>query len=396
MNNSPIPQRFQFPSPSFQPYWENGRGKKMLSKLPNLPNEKEISALIPHYFEVDELADKVIQETFIAVGFEQAMKLFQTAFTGNFPIDQFPNSAQLIAEMEAVPEWFDRTLLEFGSLLCQRSGSLGLMVLRNYCLMGGYESAAINKPLVYTGALKKGAAKRLRETTEFWLQVVGPDAYEAKTIHRYCLQTRLMHAYSRYMILKETDWHNDLWGKPLNQWDMVATNLGFSLVYMDGLRAMGFDPTPQEVTGLFHFWKYLGTLLGIPGELLPETEEKAIEQLYAWTMNQPAADKDTVSLAQALMEEPLHSPFPRFKWQKRIVRLIHLGYNAYFLGENSCQNLGLPYSKARFIIRNQKNRQQRKEFQTLRSSIYYLRSVDRNRKTQEKIVKLFFKFKASK
>jgi hypothetical protein len=157
---------------------------------------------------------------------------------------------------------------------------------------------------------------------------------------------------------------------------------------------MGFDPTPQEVTGLFHFWKYLGTLLGIPGEQLPETEEKAIEQLYLWTMNQPAADADTVSLAQALMEEPLHSPFPRFKWQKRLVRYIHLGYNAYFLGETSCANLGLPYSKARFIIRNQKNRQQRKEFQTLRSSIYYLRSVDRNRKTQEKIVKQFFKFKA--
>ncbi|MCC6700848.1 MAG: hypothetical protein IT221_04950, partial [Fluviicola sp.] len=142
MNNISIPQRFQFPSPSFQPFWENGRGKKMLSKLPILPSEKEIAALIPLYFEVDELANKVIQETVVPLGFEAAMKLFSQAFTTNFPIDQYPNSAQLIAEMETTPEWLDRTLLEFGSLLCQRSGSLGLMVLRNYCLMGGYESAA--------------------------------------------------------------------------------------------------------------------------------------------------------------------------------------------------------------------------------------------------------------
>jgi hypothetical protein len=27
--------------------------------------------------------------------------------------------------------------------------------------MGGFESAAINKPLIFTGALKTGAAKRL-------------------------------------------------------------------------------------------------------------------------------------------------------------------------------------------------------------------------------------------
>ena len=388
-----IPSRFQYPSPSFQPYWESGRGKLQLSQLAEVPTLADMEALIPQYFEVDSLADEVIRETFVVLGFQEATKLLDKAFTPDFPSEKYPHTARLITEMELVPEWFDRTLLDFGSMLCQRSGSKGLMVLRNYCLMGGYESAAINKPLVYTGALKKGAAKRLRETTEFWIQVVGPDAYEQKVMHRYALQTRLMHAYSRYMIETQTDWNKELWGKPLNQWDMIATNLGFSLVFLDGLRALGFAPTPQEITGLFHFWRYMGVLLGIPADLLPVTESEAIRSLYLWTMNQPAADADTVSLAQALMEEPIHADYPRFMWQKRLVQSIHLGYNSYFLGENSCKNMGLTYTKTRFLLRNQIKRQMRREMYNLSSSIHYLRSVGRNRKIQERIVQRFFKLK---
>ena len=76
-----------------------------------------------------------------------------------------------------------------------------------------------------------------------------------------------------------------------------------------------------------------------------------------------------------------------------MVRKIHLGYNAYFLGENSCKNLGLPYAPTRFFIRNQVKRQLRREMYTLSSSVQYLRSVNRNRKTQERIVKRFFKLK---
>lgn len=386
------PTRYTVPSPSFQPFWEHGRGQQLLQQLAELPALSEMEAFVPSYFKVDELADAVIQETFVILGFEAANRLFQSAFTNQFPTTAYPKSAQLIAEMEQVPAWFDRTLLDFGSMLCQRSGSKGLMVLRNYSLMGGYESAAINKPLIYTGALKKGAAKRLRETTEFWLQVVGPDAYERKIIHRYCLQTRLMHAYSRHMILAHSDWNSNDWGQPLNEWDMVATNLGFSIVFIDGLRALGFSPTPQESIGLFHFWKYLGHLLGIPVDLLPSNELEAIKSLYLWTMNQPSADDDTKTLAQALMEEPLTADFPKFGWQKRLVRKIHLGYNAYFLGENSCTNLGLPYQPS-WLMGRQRNMQIRREIQTLRSSIYYLRSVNRNRKIQERIVKRFFKLK---
>lgn len=386
--------RFVYPSPSFRPYWENGRGSVLLSHLNKLPGPSDLEKRISSYFHTDELGDAVIAETYAKLPFEQAAMLFKQAFTDSFPSGEYPISSQLLTELCELPTWFDRKLFNHGIQLCQRSGSLGLMVLRNYCLMGGYESAAINKPLIYTGALKKGAAKRLRETTEFWLQVVGPDALDKRLLHQYALQTRLMHAYSRHMILQHTEWSVEKWGEPLNEWDMIATNLGFSMVYLDGLRALGFQPAPEEVLGLFHFWKYMGYLLGIPPEMLPETEEEAIQSLYLWTMNQPSADEDTVALARALMQEPIESPFPKYRWQKWFVKKIHLGYNAYFLGKTSCTNLGLPYSRFRWVIHLQKLQQTYREKRAHRSPEAYQQMVIGNRKIQEKIVALFFEIKA--
>lgn len=388
-------ERIYIPSPSFQTFWEEGRGIVMLKTLNNQPDLNQIESFNALYSQVDDLADNAVEETFIPLGFTAGQNRFFTAFETPFDTNTHPNSALLLEEISTQPSWFNQTSFNAGIELCQRSGTAGLMVLRNYALMGGYESAAINKPLIYTGALKKGAAKRLRETTEFWLQVVGPNAFETKTLHRYALQTRLIHAYSRYMIKKHSDWNSEVWGEPLNTWDMIATNLGFSLVFLDGLRALGFIPSEAEINGLFHFWKYMGYLLGIPTELLPNSETEAIEALYLWTMNQPGADADTVALAQALMHEPIESPFPKYNWQKWLVKQMHLGYSAHFLGKNSCSNLGLPYSRFRWIVQLEEKIRRNKEHKLLRSTEYRLKAIQKNRKKQEEIVDLFYSIKAT-
>lgn len=388
-------ERVQWPSPSFLPFWEKGRGSVLLHKLAVKPDATNLHNLLPLYKQVDVRADLAIKETFVPLGFVEANKLFLEAFDLPFNSTTHPESARLVHDILEIPSWFDYNLYQHGIELCQRSGTAGLMVLRNYALMGGYESAAINKPLIYTGALKKGAAKRLRETTEFWLQVVGPTAFETKTLHRYALQTRLIHAYSRHMIKTHTDWKTELWGEPLNTWDMIATNLGFSLVFLDGLRALGFNPNEKEINGLFHFWKYMGYLLGIPADKLPNNEKEAIEALYGWTMNQPGADKDTQALARALMEEPLESPFPKYSWQKWLVKKMHLGYNAHFLGKTSCTNLGLPYSGFRHVVKFQESIQKIKERKIIRSTLKRQEEIAKNRKKQEEIVALFYAIKST-
>lgn len=154
--------------------------------------------------------------------------------------------------------------------------------------------------------------------------------------------TRMIHSYSRVSILKHTDWETSKWGIPINIWDMLATNLGFSLVFLVGLRRIGIHPSQEEIEGLFHFWKYIGVLLGIPAALLPDSEEDAIQALYFWTMTQREADEDSRALATALREEPIHANYPKNPLYRKMMREVHIFYNYYFLGEYSCQKLDLP------------------------------------------------------
>lgn len=341
-------------------------------------------------FHVDELADRVIREVMMVDGFHQTMAWIDNYLSGKKKSKIPQILIELLDFSVKRPDWVNTEKIEKGARLCRRSGTRGFMVLRNYCLMGGYESAAINKPLIFTGALKKGAAKRTSETTDFWVKVVDENALEnPETGIKECVKIRLMHAYARVSILQGTDWRKDDWGEPLNQWDMMATNLGFSLVFLDGIRSLGISPSQNEVEGLFHFWKYVGYLLGIPSKVLPDTEEEAIRELYAWTITQPPADADTQELAKALMLEPMTTKFPTKLWQKKRFVQVHLAYNYFFLGKNSCEAMGLPVkgwtiypALLKFITKIQ-------EAYYKTSERAFARGVESRRKEQVKIANLY-------
>lgn len=379
-----LPSRYTYPSPSFAPYWKTGRGVNLLHKLPNLPSEKAIQEAASQLWEKDILADKVVEELFTSVNFKDVKSILNQALsTGLNNPETVPASLRkLLAEVHQTPEWLNEELLEKGASFCRRSGALGLIVLRNYCLMGGYESSAINKPLIYTGALKKGASKRMAETVEFWIEVTDKNALQKSNQgFKSAITLRIMHALARVYIQKVPTWETNTWGIPLNQADMVATNLGFSLVFLEGLRAVGFRPSSEEVKGLFHFWKYIGFLIGIPAELLPDTEEQAIEALYKWTMTQPAADDDTKALAHSLMLVPLDTPF-RFYWQRVLLMKINLGFNHFFLGKRACTTMGLPNTPLKYFPYFVKSIKRCQEAFIKRSQRYYAVSEAKERKEQ--------------
>jgi len=339
-----VPLRYQINTTSFDHYWKKGAGRLLLQQLGYTPDIRNADGFRHYLFEWDREGDVVIEQLYNHLGFAKAHEALH-AYMAQQPVA--PESQRIFdrffAGIERTPHWLDHTKLDRGIELSQRSGIPGLLVLRNYCLMGGYESAAINKPLIYTGALKKGAAKRLTETTLFWVGITRTGAFKAQGRGlQHVIGTRLIHSYSRVNILSKTDWDTAQWGMPLNTWDMLATQLGFSLVFLTGLRRMGFRPTAEETEGLFHLWKYIGYLLGIPLKLLPENEAEAIEALYYWTMTQSRGDADSVALAQALIRETVESGFPRWVLLRKLMQQLHLFYNRFFLGDYSCRLLQIP------------------------------------------------------
>ncbi|WP_394345894.1 oxygenase MpaB family protein [Chryseobacterium salivictor] len=226
------------------------------------------------------------------------------------------------------------------------------MILRDFTLMGGYDFAYISKPLIFTGALKKGAVKRLKDTLEFWVNVTRENALKPNSeAYQWIVRTRLMHSYARLKIKEKTEnWDDENWGEPINHWDMIATYTGFSLVFMQGLKKLGILISEEEENGVFHLWKYIGYLLGIPVAFLPDNRQQAVEQFYWWTTLQDKGDEDSVQLAKALLNENLENTIYTHAFQRKILKNLHQSMNWFLLDEKINERLQIPKPAKAFLI----------------------------------------------
>lgn len=321
-------------APHFINFWNKGNGKELTDWSRARLSFSEFEKFAPLYHTTDRLGDHVAKDLFLNQPFRSALHEFDEYVTRNSTRGEIPESVQkLLQQTETLPDWLDWKTLETGSELCRKGNLNSLISLRDYSLMGGYDFAYLNKPLIFTGALKKGAVKRLADTLDFWVTVTRKDALrpQAKGYY-YCLKTRIIHSYSRIMILeKSKNWNSEKWALPINTWDMCATYIGFSLVFLHGLHKLGIEISEEEEQGHFHLWKYIGYLIGIPAEYLPNNKKKATEQFYLWTSIQPASDADTVMLAQSLLDESLESTILKYQFQRKNLRYLHIAMNWYLL-----------------------------------------------------------------
>lgn len=335
-------------------YWEKGNGKQLIEwsgaivNLDNLHHYKRLST------EYDELGDATAKEIFTGRSLSEAYsyidKLSEVKITGE---DDLPhNLKKMLLTMQEIPEWLNEELINAGCALSMRSGINGLISLRDYSLMGGYDYAYLNKPLVFTGALKKGASKRITDTLDFWVHVTRKNALQVNNNgYRYIIRTRMIHSFSRLMIKeKYKDWNTETWGEPINYSDMIATSLGFSLVFLHGLQKLGLTISEKEELGIFHLWKYIGYLLGIPEHYLPDNKKEATEMFYAWTATQASADTDSVMLAQALENESLASNIFKKSYQKNFLKYLHTSYVWFLNDKETCERLHTTKVRMRYLF----------------------------------------------
>lgn len=333
-------------SAHFKAYWENGNGRELLDWSGEKVDISHFEKYAHLYHQVDELADAAVQDTYMQMPYPQASAVIEK-FTKN-PVsedDDAPQSVKnLFLQMQQVPDWFDARLANKGAELCMRSGANSLVILRDFVLMGGYDYAYLTKPLIFTGALKKGAVKRLKDTLDFWIQVTRENALQPfSEAYRLIARTRLMHSYSRLSIKnKIKEWNTELWGEPINSWDMIATYTGFSLIYLQGLRKLKVQFSGEEEAGVYHLWKYVGYLLGIPHEYLPENRQQAVKQLYLWSALQDKSDADSVQLAQALLQENLENTIYPYKVQRRLLLKLHQSMSWFLLDREINERLQIP------------------------------------------------------
>lgn len=338
---SDIPARAQ---PMFAPNQPSKRGLNSRLKqayikyvLPKTQQQQLIEGL----WQGDPLMDDFVTWMF-ATNPRVARQQFDLALNqGIEAVVDCPEPLQRLFAGLQDPSWLKTELLDEAVLAMQRTGTSANLVMRDLALMGGYLMSGFNQALVLTGALTKGADKRILETGQWWFDCTqGMQRFSIgfkSTVH-----VRLIHALVRRHLSQNKEWDSARWGTPICQVDMAATYLGFCVVFLWGLRGLGIMTSSAESKSIMHFWRYTCWLMGVDEQWLVDTEKQGALLLFQTLLTQAAPDWTTLELAKSLSIEPLTRGAPSYQnWRQHWAYSKHLSITRYFLGKRGMQDLGL-------------------------------------------------------
>ena len=282
------------------------------------------------------------------------------------------------------PDWFDPKLAQIGAVAYRRYPLMLIWLLRNVALMSGYSIPALSLPLIQTGALMHDALPRLMRTYAYILAVSEHPQLHLDSEHskpniervlaigsegwQQSIKVRQIHTSVRQNLLKgkgnaakgvipdanqhhnpDGSWNTAYWGIPINQTDMIATHLQFSLLIMRGLRLLGARISTEEAEGILHLWNLASYWMGVDLQRLPKDEAASWEWLYTYLSIQQLDFKMGRPLAKALHDLP-RQLMGEDNRRGRFVEMVNASVTRTLVGDDIGDGLNLPKSKIRFGV----------------------------------------------
>jgi hypothetical protein len=198
------------------------------------------------------------------------MRTSHDVINDELPIDV----AEYLEISGELPSWADPAKLEAAEDFFGRAGFPIVIGLFCYSLPEAYAAEKGAQVLARTGRLDSDARRRILETGQFVIDVMAPGGLAPGGAGIHAAQrVRLMHAAIRHLILfhgHEGDraW-NGAWGHPINQEDLVATELSFAVTATEALPKLWYEVEDDDAEAFLHAWKVVGHLLGVREDLQP-------------------------------------------------------------------------------------------------------------------------------
>lgn len=315
------------------------------------PSMAEWRAMGEALWEGDGPMDELVEWMF-EYGSREAKALFQQAVDRG--IASVPDAPEPLRKffrtVDAEPPWLDRVLLDEAALFTHRAGLAATFVLRDMAQMTGFLFAGFNRTLIMTGDYKTATGRRLAETGKWWMDCTERRGMERLSAgFRTTLRVRFVHAMVRRHLLCKEEWDSSVWGVPISQPDMLATQMAFSVITLAGLRLLGVFATEREATAMMHLWRYAGWLMGVDERWGTNSEQEGRALLYRTLMTQARPDWTSRELGQAFSREPLGRTYPWFReyprLQKLMLRLVyhqHLSVSSVAVTPKQRELLGIP------------------------------------------------------
>lgn len=246
---------------------------------------------------------------------------------------------RLWADMETVPDWVDFGLMRQGGAMAQCHFPHLILGLTYGCMPLTFAHPDAAAIFVRTGRMQANISRRLNESASLFFGVCDSDALApGKAMWEACLQVRLVHALVRMKCLAD-GWDQLGHGMPVSQLATAAGPAFFGAHLLGCMRRLGARISDEEAAGYCLIWRYTTRLLGVPLELLGETQRQQ-DNLDTWFMSQFFAPDDTAKTIMASLLEGLCSLPPT----SRLPRPLQVALFRRMLGDEMAEGFGIPVS----------------------------------------------------
>ena len=316
--------------PSHFRYWE-GRQEPTWQRLERLaarfghrlfPTDEQSRMLCDDHYSGDPVAERFVAEVFFGeIGHRRGRQMLDDALRNG--IDSVPDAPEsmrvLFEEFDTVPDWVDRDLVELGASIWRRWGTM-LFSVAGAITLEVYTEAGVATPLSLAGGYAgDNALRRFLETSKFWIDVSEPGALftPGSAGRTTAMQVRVMHVAVRKRVGEHDEWDMEKYGLPISQTWAMLTQIGGSVAPSLALSLLGYQTTPREMRALQHFNKYMGHLLGVQPQWIPESVRECLQVL---ALSTAARSYDAGEHGKELIESFPRAFMPR-EGQRGLARL---------------------------------------------------------------------------
>lgn len=228
------------------------------------------------------------------------------------------------ADIERVPPWFDPARVTPGCRAFHRNSEMFVGAFVAAVLIEGF-STLISQSFCITGRMVDQGVRRLKQNNRQLLEIFLPGGLDRHGDGwKLSVRIRLMHARIRQLLACSPEWNQAEWGTPLSAAHMSFATAAFSGLLLKRVEMLGVALSVEERESFMLVWRYAGHLMGVPPDLLFDSEDAAMRIYSVGTLCEPEPTLESVILANGLINSaPIVAGVTEPRARRRLARKIY-------------------------------------------------------------------------
>jgi hypothetical protein len=291
----------------------------------------------------DPEADAVVAELSRHEADQSQEWIKQAIEVGPSAIQDAPDCVRrFFAEAEKMPPWFDPDGVLPGCRAFHRNSEMFIGAFVAAVLIEGF-STLISQSFSITGRLVDQGVRRLKQNNRQIVEIFLPGGLDRQGDGwKLSVRIRLVHARIRLLLSRTEEWNEAAWGVPLSAAHMAYATAAFSGLLLKRAAMLGVTLSAEERESFMMIWRYAGHLMGVPEDLLFDSEGSALHLHRVGSLCEPPPTLESIVLANGLINSaPIVADITEAGARRRLSRKIYRISRA-MIGDDLADQLNYP------------------------------------------------------